>query len=215
MKVFYLLLFSAFLFSCNNPLSKTYSVKTYNEDMQVIRESKKISYEDEELLSKYIVVSQLAGNDLQGKSYNEILDKIKEIRKSNTAESDQQKMEQEQKRERMSSVMAVSLTDKKFTTNNNKELLTYTVSFHNITAQKINIVIGKLSINDLIDRPIKQIDIVLDEEITQGGTLKKIYTIPYNSTDENDKIIRIKDLTDLRVQWNPEKIVFSNGQVVQ
>ncbi len=215
MKIICFLFFLMFLFSCNNPLSKTYSIKTYDEDMQVIRESKKISYEDEELLSKYIVVSQLAGNDLQGKSYEEILDKIKEIRKANSNDSDQKEMEQEAKRERMSGVLAVTLTDKKFFTKNNKDWITYTVTLHNISDQKINIVIGKLSINDLIDRQIKQIEVLLDEELNKNAVAKKIYTIPYNSGDENDKVIRLKEITDLRIKWNPEKIIFTNGQVMQ
>ena len=215
MRIFCYLVFSMFLFSCNNPLSKTYSLKTYNEDMQAIRESKKISYEDEDLLNKYIVVSQLAGNDMEGKTYDEILDRIKNIRKANGNETEQQKMEQEQKRERMSNILAVNLVEKKFITEKNKDWLIYTVSFRNISDQNINIVVGKLSINDLLDRQIKQIEIVLDEEIPKNGIIKKVFTTPYNPINENDKVIRLKDITDLRMQWNPEKIIFSNGQVLQ
>ena len=64
-------------------MDKTYSTQSYINDIEAIRESNKVSYEDIELLTKYIALSKIAGNDLEGKTYEEILDKIKEIRKTN------------------------------------------------------------------------------------------------------------------------------------
>src|SRR6187551_2914840 len=87
--------------SCNDPMEKTYSAATYVDDISAIRESNKVSSEDIELLTKYIALSKIAGNDPEGKTYEEILEKIKEIRKANTDQSDQVKMEKEATRERM------------------------------------------------------------------------------------------------------------------
>ena len=209
------ILFLVFLFSCNNPLSKTYSIKTYDADMQQIRESNKVSYDDIELLTKYIIVSQLAGNDMQGESYEDILDKIKAIRKSNTAQNDQLQMEKEMKRERMSSVATIGLLEKKISSVDNKDWITYTITFHNISPKNINIIVGSISINDLLERQIKKIDILLDEELIKNGKVQKKIRVAYNPADENDQRIRSKDLTDLRIEWNPERIIFTDGEVVQ
>ena len=212
--LFFLSLLFIFI-SCNNPLSRRYNTKTYQQDIGAIRESKKINYEDVELLSKYIVVSQLAGNDMQGKTYEEILDKIKDIRKANVDENDQLKLEQELKRERLGSFITVILSEKNFTTINNKDVMNYTVVFKNTSAKNINTIIGSISLNDLLDRQIKKIDIVVDEIVEKNSTLKKIYTIPYRGADESDKHIRVKSLSDLRVNWNPDKIIFTDGQILQ
>ena len=183
--------------------------------MQQIRESNKVSYDDIELLTKYIIVSQLAGNDMQGKSYEDILNKIKDIRKSNTAQNNQLQMDKELKRERMSSVAIVGLLDKKITSEDNKEWIIYTITIHNISQKNINIIVGSISINDLLERQIKKIDILLDEDLVKNGRVQKKIRVPYNPADENDQRIRSKDLTDLRIEWNPEKIIFTDGQVAQ
>src|SRR3978361_2333077 len=87
--------------SCRDAMDKTYSTATYIQDIEAIRENNKVSFEDIELLTKYIALSKIAGNDLQGKTYDEILDKIKSIRKANTDQADQKNMEKDAMRERM------------------------------------------------------------------------------------------------------------------
>ena len=36
----------------------------------------------------------------------------------------------------------------------------------------------------------------------------------YEYSNESDQRIRLKDLTDLRIEWNPEKIIYGNGNMV-
>ena len=90
-------------------MDKTYSAASYLHDIEAIRESNKVSYDDIELLTKYIALSKIAGNDLQGKTYDEILEKIKEIRKANTDQTDQLNMEKDVLRERMSAYQLIYL----------------------------------------------------------------------------------------------------------
>ncbi|MDQ6755836.1 MAG: hypothetical protein M3004_02780 [Bacteroidota bacterium] len=196
-------------------MSRTYNPGSYEEDMQAIRESNKIDVEDVELLNKYILVSKFAGNDLQGKSYDDILDKIKTIRKTTGQQNEQLKSERDVQRERSSSIVTVSLVDKSFTKVNNKDCLVYSVSFKNISDKNIKMIVGSISINNLLDKEIKKIDIVFDENLKANATVKKIYTVSYNHADENDKRIRTKDLATVRVEWNPEKIIFENGQLAE
>ena len=47
--------------SCNNPLHRTYNPATYEEDIQAIRKSNKVSDEDLQTLAKYIMLAKLSG----------------------------------------------------------------------------------------------------------------------------------------------------------
>ena len=201
--------------SCNNEMDKTYSTATYVQDIANIRESNKVSYEDIELLTKYIAISKIAGNDLDGKTYSEILEKIKGIRKANTDMADKMKMEKDAMRQRMSSYLSVNLSGKLFSKVNNKDCFTYTVTFKNTTSKGIKMVVGSISLNDLLDREIQNIQIVLDEELPANSVFKKSYLIGYDAGNENDKHIRAKELVDLRVLWNPEKIIFKDGTIAE
>ncbi|MDB5199955.1 MAG: hypothetical protein JWO92_1918 [Chitinophagaceae bacterium] len=196
-------------------MDKTYNAASYLDDIAAIRESNKTSYEDIELLTRYIALSKIAGNDLQGKTYDEILEKIKNIRKANTDEGDQIKMEREALRERMSSYLRVNLSEKIFSKVNNKDCFIYTILFQNISSKNIKMIVGSISLNDLLDREIKSIQIVLDEQLRANSILKKTFTVEYDHGNENDKRIRSKDLVDLRVLWNPVKIIFEDGTVAE
>lgn len=219
MRIIILIFFSIFLpvilSSCNDPLDKTYSPVTYLQDISEIKESNKVSYEDIELLTKFIALSKLAGTELEGKTYEEILEKIKAVRDANIQEDDRVEMGKAAARERMSPYLKVNLSEKIFTKINNKDCFSYTVSFQNTSPKNITMVVGSISLNDLIDREIKNIQIVLDEELKPGSTFNKVYTVEYNHGDENDKHIRSKELVDLRVLWNPEKIVFKDGTMAE
>lgn len=204
-----------FFLSCNDPLDKTYNSATYFEDISAMREGNKVSYQDIELLTKYIAVSNLAGNELQGQTYAEILNKIKDIRKANTDQSDQLKMEKDAARYRLGAYLSVDLSEKVFSKINNKDFFTYTVTFQNHSAKNIKMVIGNIYLNDLMDREIKSIQIVLDEELRANSVVKKTYRVAYDHSNENDKRIRLKNLVDLRILWNPEKIIFEDGTIAE
>ena len=197
--------------SCNNAMDKTYSTSTYVQDIAAIRESNKVRYDDIELLTKYIALLKIAGNDLKGKTYNEILEKIKKIRKENTDQSNHLKLEKDVMRERMSSYLAVNLSVKIFSKVNNKDCFTYTVTFRNTALKNIKMVVGSISLNDLLDREIKNIKIVLDEELPPHSVVEKKYIVAYDPANESDTRIRSKELVDLRILWNPEKIIFKDG----
>ena len=212
----WLLLFLVIIFiSCNNPLHRTYSPGTYEEDMQAIRKSNKVNDEDLKALANYIILAKLAGNNVTGKSYEDLIDKIKTYRQNNNALSSRDAMEKEAKRARLANFITVNLQNKTFTKKNNKEVFIFTVTLKNTGNQKIKTVTGNLTINDLMEKLIKNLNIFLDEDISPGQTLTKTYTIDYNNADENDRRLRSKDFFDIRIVWNPEKIIFENGRLVE
>ncbi|HUS03445.1 MAG TPA: hypothetical protein VMY77_17015 [Chitinophagaceae bacterium] len=219
MRIILLLLFGFFLTltfcSCNNPLNKTYNTSTYLNDITEIRESNKVSYEDIELLTKYITLSKLAGKDLEGKTYEDILNNLKDIRQTNTDQNNRIQLEKDAMRERLGFYLTVNLSDKVFSKVTNKDCFIYTVTFQNLSGKNIQMVVGSISLNDLLDKEIKNIPVVLDEELRAGSFLKKTYVVEYDHSNENDKRIRSKELVDLRALWNPDKIIFKDGTVAE
>jgi hypothetical protein len=207
--LFFVIIFS----SCNNPLHRTYNPATYEEDMQAIRKSNKVSDEDLKTLAKYILLAKLSGNDMTGKSYDDIIDKIKSLQKNNNELYNRDAMEKEAKRKRLSPFLEVNLQRKTFAKENNKEVLVFTVILKNTGTQKIKTITGNLRINDLMEKPVKSLSIFLDEDMSPGQILTKTYTIDYNDADENDRHMRSKDFFDIRIVWDPEKIIFENGKL--
>lgn len=201
--------------SCNNPLHRPYNPATYEEDMQAIQKSNKVNDEDLQTLAKYIMLAKLSGNDVTGKSYGDIIDKIKSLQQNNDELSNRDAMVKEAKRKRLSPFLEVNLQNKTFAKKNNKDVLVFTVIVKNTGTQKIKTVTGNLLVNDLMEKPIKNLSIFLDEDISPGQTLIKTYTIDYNDSDENDRRMRSKDFFDIRIVWNPEKIIFENGKLAE
>lgn len=204
-----------FFLSCSSPLDKAYTSSTYLQDIEAIKESNKISYEDMELLTKYIAVSKIAGNNLEGKTYADILEQIKDLQTANADESNKINNEKEAARIRLGSLLKVNLIEKLFSKINSKDCFTYKVTFQNLSNKNIKMVVGSISLNDLIEREIKNIEILLDEELKPGLTFQKSFVFPYNHAAENDKRIRLTDLLDLRIVWNPDKIIYEDGSIAE
>jgi hypothetical protein len=196
-------------------MDKTYNSNTYLDDLDAIRQSEKISSEDMELLTSYIAISRLAGSELEGNTYSGILEKIKEVRKANLNENENANQLREAARTRLRPFVSVNVTGKKFLKVDGKDALEYAVSIKNTSEKNISMVIGSISLNDLLDREIKNVQVVLDEPLKANQTLNKKYSFDYDHASENDKQIRIKDLVDLRILWNPVKIIFEDGTAVE
>lgn len=200
-----------FFCSCHDPLDRSYNPVSFEKDLQEIRESNTISEQEFQDLAKFIVLARLTGNDMKGESYKTILDRINSLQQ----QSGIKEKEMETKRARLSAWLEVALLEKVFIMKKEKPFIIYTVQFKNISSSAIKTIIGHLSINDLLDKPIKQIDILVEEPVKPGLTLVKTYTIPYDHASENDQRVRSKDLVDMRVVWNPDKIIIEDGKILQ
>lgn len=210
-----ILFFLIFSGSCHNPLQKIYRPSTYEKDIQEIRKSDKVNNEDLEVLIKYIVVARVSGNDLSGRTYEDILNRIKTFQQENEKIDVREDMEKEARRNRLSSHLEASILKKEYSNKEGKEIMIYTITLKNISSQKIKTITGNFLLNDLLGRPVKELNIFFDEEITPGQILTKIVTMPYHDADATDQRVRGKDLIDMRVVWNPEKIILEDGSLLQ
>ena len=210
--IFYILLLVV-LVSCNQPLKKQYSALSFESDIESMRESQKIPEEDIQLLTKYILVARLAGQDLEGKSYADMLDRLKQLKESSQNQNDFKMKDIMMKRQRLNQLVRVTLIQKEFTKIKGHDYLVYSIVFQNLRGKPIRTIIGNLSLEDLLEKEIKNVYVLFKEDLPAMSSVTRAYQINYNYEDENDKRIRSKNLTDLHIEWNPDKIIYRDGSV--
>ncbi|WP_452603160.1 hypothetical protein [Pontimicrobium sp. MEBiC06410] len=214
-KTLLIFLVSILTFSCSTPLDKKYSEETFETDAKEIKESGKLSEEDALIMVGWIMRSKLKGEHLEGKTYNEIIKEAKDYKKEQELLTKKVKLEEEEKRQRLSSALTVAMYDKGFEKYDYQEYLTYSLAFENKTEKDIRAFKGSISIQDLFDTEIKSINLTIDDPIKAGETFKGTYTSDYNQFRDEDTRLKSKDMDDLKVVWTPEKIIFTDGTTLE
>lgn len=210
-----LLALTAFLTSCSTPLDKKYNEDTLAEDAKEIKESGNLDEGDTEVMAGWIVRAEIAGEDLEGKTYREILEEAKDYQKEQEILAERSKREEEEKRQRLGAALIVALYDKGYQEVEYQDYLTYSLAFENKTENDIRAFKGSISINDLFDTEIKSINLTIDDPIPAGETHRGTYTTEYNQFMDEDTRLRSKNLEDLKVVWTPEKIIFTDGTTLE
>lgn len=214
-KISLLLAVILMILSCSSPLDKKYNEKTLEQDAKEIKESGKLSDEDAELLIGWILKSKLSGEIIEGKSYSEIVKKAKDYKKEQKELAEKVKQNEEKKRERLGLALTVALYEKGYQEYDYQEYITYSLAFENKTDKEIRALKGTLTINDLFDSEIKSISLTIDERISSKATHKGVYTTDFNQFKDEDVRLKNKSLDDLKVVWTPEKIIFSDGKILE
>ncbi|MEH6771895.1 hypothetical protein [Maribacter arcticus] len=202
-------------FSCSTPLDKKYSEETFTTDAKEIKESGKLSDEDALVMAGWIMRSKLKGEDLEGKSYNEIIMDAKDYKKEQVLLAEKAKLEEEERRARLGAALTVAMYEKGYREHRYEKYLTYSLAFENKTDQNIRAFKGTISIQDLFDTEIKSISLTIDDPINAGETFKGTYTSDYNRFMDEDTRLKNKDMDDLKVIWTPEKIIFIDGTTLE
>ena len=99
-------------FSCSTPLDKKYSEETFETDVKEIKESKKLSDEDALIMAGWIMRSKFKGENLEDKTYNEIIKEAKDYKKEQKLLAEKAKLEEEEKRQRLGLALTVAMYDK-------------------------------------------------------------------------------------------------------
>lgn len=204
--------------SCSNPLDKKYNESTLQTDFKEIVESKKADTTDMKYIAIYMVRAKILGEKLEGKTYKDILSSAKQIREDEEKQQAEEKAlaakvskEEKEKREMFGKILTVALYDKGYEKADYEDYLTYGIAFKNKGLKDIRAIKGTLVITDLFDSEIKSLSIVMDDGIKANATFKNTYTTDYNQFTDEDTRLRSKNLKDIKVVWNPEKIIFSDG----
>lgn len=205
----------ALLTACSGPLDKKYSEETFKEDANEIRESGKLKEDDAGIMAAWILRSKLRDENLEDKTYKEILAEAKDYKKEQETLAQRAKEEEEEKRQKLGAALTVAMYDKGYQEQDYQKFLTYSLAFENKSNKEIRAFKGSISIQDLFDSEIKSISVTIDDQIPAGEIFKGTYTTEYNQFRDEDTRLKNKDLDNLKVVWTPEKIIFTDGSTLE
>ena len=196
-------------------MSRDYDPSTLQADLNQIRQEGKISEEQIRELTKYIIIAHLNGVNLKGQTYTAILDQLQVNRKSLSQSSEKRYVLQNLKRDRINPLLKVTLINKNFLIKHDHQYLIYTISLSNTSSKNIRTVIGNFSLQDFLEKEIKNVYVLIHQEVRSMSNITINLFVPYDPLLEGDERIRSKQLSDIHVVWNPEKIIYEDGKLIE
>lgn len=160
-------------------------------------------------------------NNLIGKSYKELLiqaDKLAAEIKEKEEEEKRLKLEEERRRKeiylKISESITFALTKKGYSEYNYQDYITYTFTFENKSNKDILGVKGSVTFYDIFDEKIKSLSLSYDNGIESGKTVNYRAQTDYNQFMSDDKKLKDTELNKLKVVWEPEQLIFSDGEKI-
>ena len=219
-KLLLLIGITAVLFSCTTPMEKKYNEKTALKDIQLIKAA--IDSTEFNLLAGSVFRLKFEDKKLEEMTYAEILEEGKKWR------AEQEKIEAEQKAlaekaakdeaeriKKLTESVIVSCFEKGYSEVDYQDYITYKFVILNKSDKAIRAVKGGITFTNLFDEKIKSLSFVYDKPIEAGEQVNWDATTEYNQFMSEDKTLKNKDLKDLKVVWNPEKILFEDGTTLE
>ncbi|AZA76904.1 hypothetical protein EG347_04960 [Chryseobacterium sp. G0186] len=210
------------LTACSNPTNKKYNEATMAEDLKEIGESKKWSEQDAGLFAGWLIKSKLKGESLENKTYQGILDEAKKFKAEEEALAEKAKKEAEARKQKMKEALIVTIFDKEYVPSNfdagrldDYNLFKYAIqnkSAKEIKAAKISFKIFN-SLGEQIGDSYSM-DFT-DDRIAGNSTFKGDAAFDYNQFSNEDKKIANAKLEDLSFDFDVQKIVYSDGSVLE
>ncbi len=160
-------------------------------------------------------------NNLIGKSYKELLiqaDKLAAEIKEKEEEEKRLKLEEERRRKeiylKISESITFALTKKGYSEYNYQDYITYTFTFENKSNKDILGVKGSVTFYDIFDEKIKSLSLSYDNGIESGKIVNYRAQTDYNQFISDDKKLKDTELNKLKVVWEPEQLIFSDGEKI-
>lgn len=211
-----------FLTACSNPTSKKYNEATMAEDLKEIGESKKWNEQDAGLFAGWLIRAKLKGESLENKTYQGILDEAKKFKAEEEALAAKAKKEAEVRKQKMKEALIVTIFDKEYVPSNfdvgrldDYNLFKYAIqnkSPKEIKAAKISFKIYN-SLGEQIGDSYSM-DFT-DDRIAGNATFKGDAAFDYNQFSNEDKKIAAAKLEDLSFDFDVQKIVYSDGSILE
>lgn len=225
-RVFLLLTIQFFLLSCSNPLSKVYTEENFLLDMAEIKESK--GEEAVRKITGYVMMQTLktsfnveSENVLAGKTYKKLLEEAEKLESQRINKEEEEKLlalDEKNRRNEVSSEISESLTfavtEKGFTESDYQKYITFTCTFKNKTERDILGVKGLVIFYDIFDDEIKRLNLSFDEGIKANQTVNYFAGTDYNQFVSEDKKLKNTELDKLKVIWEPQQLIFSDGEKI-
>jgi hypothetical protein len=210
----------AVLAACSSPLEKIYSEESLEQDAPALKEA--LDSNDLNLLMGSIFRLTLKGEDLSNMTYNEILEDGRNWKaEQERIEAEQKALQEKAAREeaeriaRLQEAVMVTCFKKGFQEVNYQEYITYGFAIENKSDKPIRAIKGTLRFTDLFDDEISSIRFTYDDPVGIGEIAKWNAQTDYNQFDSDDSKLKNKDLENLKVVWEPIKIIFEDGSSLE
>ncbi len=211
---------AALLASCSSPMDRKYNQATAEVDLKEVAEE--LDTTDMMLLASSLLRLPFEGRSIEGMTYREMLADAKKW------QANQDKVEQEQKAlaekaakveaervARLQQSVMVTCFNKGYHEGDYQDYITYGFVIHNKSDKAMRAVKGSITFTNLFDEEIKTLDFVYDQPIEAGGQTNWDATTEFNQFMDEDQAMLQKELKDLRVVWSPEKVIFTDGSILE
>jgi len=203
-------------------MNNKYSDATLENDLKAIREANALDSTEMNLLAMYFVRAKLLNENIDGKSYNEILTEAKIAKQKQEEEeriqkelAEKAKKEEEARIARLKNALTVTIFDKGYAEYDYQEYITYKFAFENKTDKEITAFTGQLIFTDLFDKEIKSLNLTYDDGVAASSVKNYSATTDYNQFMDEDQLLKSKNLKQIKLVWKPEKILFADGTTLE
>ncbi len=94
-----------------------------------------------------------------------------------------------------------------------RDAIIFSVNFKNLTGKDIRAFDGKLIFTDLLDNIILSSGLAVNDPVSSGSQIEWNGEIVYNQFIDSHQRLRNADIKNIKITFNAEKILFSDGSV--
>lgn len=206
---------------------KTRQITEENKDkiFDEIKTTKDLTVEEVGLLQAYVVRKGL-GDALAGKTptlpigmtIGGIIDEqrkwVDDEKVREAAEKEkvaQAKAEEERQRKQLLDAISLTVFEKGFSTQDYQDYVTIRTRYQNTSGKGVRGFQGAIVFSDLFGTEITPFRISEDVPLAVGESRRESWTLKYNQFIDKHVKLRSTELSNMKVEWKPEIILFDDG----
>lgn len=217
-KISTVLLFISFVifFSCGeDPLDKRYDKMTKRADLKKLKEDGEITNEQYVVLGIYFAHASYNNINLTGKTYRDLIKSaytLKEQQKNEKPLISDAEKEKLDNLKRLLNIVTIELLKKEKSRSPLGKAVLLTFRWNNQGEMDITGIKGTVEFIDIYGKAFSELKVDYKELIFLSST--KEWTVQKSLFKESDYLFS-KSIEYIRINWIPEKITFSDKQVVE
>jgi len=221
-KIIYLSLLAISIVSCSNPMNREYNKETVKEDFKAITQEDAATEEEMQVITGWLMRSELSNESVEGKTYAEILDKANDFKREQEELAEKARKEEEAKIERLNKAVTVSLYEKVFVASDYnvgryEDYLCFKYVIENKENKKIKALKFDFDIyNSLGEKLMEDYSIsVTEKPVNPSSSVKGDACFNYNNYKSGMAAVKTATFDNLMFKIKVEKIVYEDGTVLE
>lgn len=205
--------------SCSSAVDQPYNEETFAQDAVELKEE--LSKDELVLISMYIMRQGLTGDQIApGTTYGELLQEAKEAKaeQERKAKEEEERLaklraEEQARLQKLKDAIDVAVINKEFHEGTFTSKLGLTFNFDNNSQKEIKAFTGAVIAYDQFGEEIKRMSFKHQEPV--ATTTKTTYYWDVNEYIDGDVALVNADLKDLKFEWQPEAVIFTDGTTLE